>query len=188
MERSEAPAPFRHLAVNGGEATSAVLPGTDGSAAPIPGHADTNDNEAPALRDAAAILARAEADEAAANDARLRHRTDSWTPLPPDAAIASLLQPGEQLLAVRRSAGLDEPATGTRSPPSVAGDLYLTTHRLLLLGRETRAFELVEMDDVFLHGDRLLVAMRDGSSFALDVEGPRLLRVEIAAARAALRA
>jgi hypothetical protein len=49
----------------------------------------------PALRDAAGILARAEADEAAADRARERYRTGAMATLAPDARIAPLLAPGE---------------------------------------------------------------------------------------------
>ncbi len=152
-----------------------------------PGPIEVSGQAGPAHRDVDEIVARAMADEATATRARLRLRTEAWTPLPPDDSIAPHLGAGELALAVRRSAALGEPASGMRAPPHAAGDLYLTSRRLVLVGRDIRAFDLAEIEDVLLYGEWLEVAMRDGSSFTLDVEGPRLFRVEIAAARAALR-
>jgi hypothetical protein len=143
----------------------------------------------PAVRDAAAILARAEADEAAAGQARERYRVQPLLALEPDARIAPLLAPGERVLAVRRSVTLDlHPSrTGPDVPPGVAGDLYLTARRLLLLGRIALSLDLDEIEEVGLSGELLLLVRRKGSSVSLDVAEPRLLRVEIGSARAAAR-
>lgn len=144
---------------------------------------------APAHRDAAAIFARAEADEAEADRARERYRTEAMPALEPDGRIAPLLGPDEHVLAVRGSAFLDrrEPQRGSNAPTGLAGDLYVTTRRLVLVGRLTLAFELDRIDDVLLSGERLLLVMRDGEGVSIAASQPRLLRVEIAAARASAR-
>ena len=157
-----------------------------GGASPAAGRAGESD---PALRDADAILARTIADEADAAEARPRYRADGIKPVAPDERLARLLDPGERALAVHPSAALDrrESALARRPAPGLAGNLYLTSRRLVLVGRHVLTFDLAEIDDVVLSGERLLVAMRDGTGITLDVEGPRLLRVQIAAARSALR-
>jgi hypothetical protein len=144
---------------------------------------------ASALRDAAQILARAQADEAAADEARERHRTQSMAALEPDARIAPLLGAGEHLLAVRRSAVLDrrQPVPGLDASAGLGGDLYLTQRRLILVGRRTVSFDLDGIEEVMLGRERLLFVMRDGEGASLSVAQPRLLRVEIAAARASAR-
>ena len=73
------------------------------------------------------------------------------------------------------------------SGTGLRGDLYLTSVRLMLLGRHEVGFDLDGIDEVMVCGEQLLLVMRDGTGIALDVELPRLLRVEIAAARAAAR-
>lgn len=143
---------------------------------------------AAALRDASSIVARADQDEAIAAEARIRYRADGIEPLQPDAGIRSLLGDGEIPLAVRRSAALDR-----REPPrahqalGVAGDLYVTSRRLVLVGRRTLALDLDAIADAVVAGERLQLVMRDGTCVTLDVDQPRLLRVQISAARAAAR-
>ena len=90
---------------------------------------------------------------------------------------------------MRRSALFDrrQPVIGSDVPTGLGGDLYLTTLRLILAGRLTLAFELDEIEDVMLSGERLLLVMKGGQGLSLDVGQPRLLRVEIAAARASAR-
>ena len=156
---------------------------------PTPAHGPSDVAGAPALRDAAEILARAEADEAAADEARERYRTRPTAALAPDARIGPLLAPGEQVLAKRESAFVDrrQPLPGSDEPSGIAGDLYLTSRRLVLAGRYTLAFELDEIEEALLSGDQLLLVMRDGRGASVGVAQPRLLRVEIAAARAVAR-
>jgi hypothetical protein len=98
-----------------------------------------------------------------------------------------LLAAGEHVVAVRRSALLDrrEPAVGSDVPTGLAGDLYLTSRRLVLVGRLTLSFHLDEIEEAMLSGERLLLVMPGGQGASLDVAQPRLLRVEIAAARVA---
>jgi hypothetical protein len=144
---------------------------------------------APGLRDAAEILARASADEAAADAARERYRTQAMPALATDARIAPLLTGDEHVLAVRRSVALDrrQPVLGSDLPSGVAGDLYLTSRRLVLTGRVTLSFALEEIEQTMLSGERLLLVLRGGQGLSIDAAQPRLLRVEIAAARAAAR-
>jgi hypothetical protein len=144
---------------------------------------------APALGDAAQTLARAEADEALADEARERYRTQPMAVLEPDARIGPLLAPGEQVLAVRRSAVLDrrEALPGADAPTVLAGDLYVTSRRLVLVGSLTLSFALADIEEAMLSGERLLLVMRDGQGASLSAAQPRLLRVEIAAARASAR-
>ena len=143
--------------------------------------------DAPAFRDAAAILARSAADEEAADRARELYRTQRVAALEPDTGIAPLLCTDEAVLAVRHSAMCDfESGPGGRSR-GAAGDLYLTTRRLVLRSCPALSFELRDIDEVGVSGERLLLVMRDGTAVSLDVAQPRLLRVEIGNARALAR-
>ena len=145
--------------------------------------------ESPALRDAAEIVRRAADDEAAATDARARFRAMGPPRLEPDARIAALLARDETLIAVRASAILErrEPRPSEPTGSGVGGQLAVTSQRLILAGRHLLTFDLAEVEEIAMSGDRLLVVMRDGLGVTLSVEQPRLLRVEIAAARAASR-
>lgn len=135
----------------------------------------------PALRDATAILSRTALDEQAAEEARERYRTTAIAEVPADSAVAEHLQPGEGLLAVRSSvsAGADGRGDGE---DALAGPLYLTTRRLLVLAQRPVTIDLSSIDEVDLAGEQLLVSLRDGTGVNLRAPGPRLLRVEIAAA------
>lgn len=145
--------------------------------------------DAPAVRDAAAILARAAADAAAADQARERYRTQRMPVLEPDARIAPLLTPDERLLAVRRSVMVDrrESKRGRDDPIGVAGDLYVTDRRIIVVGRLTLSFDLDDIEEVGVSGERLLLVMQDGIGVSLDAGQPRLLRVELGIARASAR-
>lgn len=145
----------------------------------------------PALRDAAEILARAVADEAAADTARERLRGEPQPAIEPDVRVAARLRDGEQVLAVRRSAFFERRYSGRTEhvdrdgrATGLAGDLYVTSQRLMLLGRHTVCVELDDLADIVLVGERLLLVLCDGQGASLEVEQPRLLRVEVAAARA----
>ncbi|MDA8204033.1 MAG: hypothetical protein M0Z49_14995 [Chloroflexi bacterium] len=142
-----------------------------------------------ALADAGDIVERAAVDEAAADEARLRFRRDGPPTLPPDERIAQLLETGEHVVAVRHAALLDrrEPSPGTRLTPGVAGGLYVTSRRLVLIGRLTLLVELEAIEDAVVSGERLLLVLHEGRGVALQVAQPRLLWVEIAAARASGR-
>lgn len=143
----------------------------------------------PAVRDATEILARAAEDEAAADQARERYRTAAMASLEPDARIGPLLARDERVVAVRRSAMLDrrQPVIGWDQPTGLGGDLYVTSKRLALVGSVTLSFELDEVEDAMLSGERLLLVLRGGQGISIDASRPRLLRVEIATARAAAR-
>ena len=143
----------------------------------------------PAVRDADAILARAMRDEAAALEARERYRDREIEPMAPDAPIAALLVPGEDVLAERRSVLLDRrepPLGGTRCSccHGLAGDLYVTSTRLVLVGQTVLEYDFDSISDMVVSAERLLLSMCDGSGITLDVDRPNLLRVEVGAARA----
>ena len=162
-----------------GDRTSDGLP----SAGADPREADA------ALGDAGDIVARAAADEAAADAARARFRRQGLPALAPDERIEPLLEPGELLVAVRHAALLErrDPSPGERLTTGVAGELYVTSRRLVLVGRLTLSVELAAIADAVVSGERLLLVLRDGHGVALQVAGPHRLWVEIAAARASAR-
>ena len=148
------------------------------------------DPEQVALRDASAIAARIAADDAAADEARQRYREVGIPPLEPDERLVPLLAPDERPLAVRRSVALDrrQPPLNPEPAAGLAGDLYLTSRRLVLLGHHVLEIDLMEIQEAALSGEILLLALRDGTGVTLEVAEPRLLRVQIAAARSAIRA
>lgn len=138
------------------------------------------------LADAEALVARAEADETAAHDARQRFRDDPMAPVAPNEAIAPHLVPGEELFAIRSSAIINGP--GVAAPlTGYGGTLYLTSQRIVHLGQVTLSLRLEDIEELSLAGERLLLTLRGGDGIAVDVAGPRLLRAQIAAAMAALR-
>jgi hypothetical protein len=127
-------------------------------------------------------------DEAAAEEARLRYRSQVMVELEPDPTIARLLRPGEALLAIRRAVRCERRQDPSRlGGMGLCGDLYLTSARLELLGQLEIGIDLDGIDEVLVCSEQLLLMMRDGTGITLDAEWPRLLRVEIAAARAAAR-
>ena len=143
---------------------------------------------APSVPDAPAPEG-ANADRAASDRARSRYRCASMATIEPDAAIAPLLCPGERLHTVRRGVmfELREPLGAGTVNQCGAGDLYLTSRRLVILSRPLLDVELEWIHEVELAGDRLLLTLGDGSGVCLGVTGPQLLRVEISAARERVR-
>lgn len=127
-------------------------------------------------------------DQATADEARLRYRRRGVGRIDADEQIGPILEPGEQLVAVRRSAVVDRPETPESGAalPGVA-DVYVTTRRLVLVGQEVHSFDLATVDEAVVSNERLLLVLCDGAGLVLKVDWPRLLRVEIAAARAARR-
>lgn len=146
---------------------------------------DLSTEEGPALRDAVAAARRAERDEAEAAAARERYRS---SPLPPVLAangVATHLLPNEVLHSARPSAILSAP--GGDGGLGYGGTLYLTSRRLIHLGQVVLTVALSDILETSMAGERLLLALRAGEGIALDVDRPRLLRAEIAAARRANR-
>jgi hypothetical protein len=161
----------------------------------------------PALRDASEILARAAADETAAIEARERYRSEGLPAVEPDPEIALRLRAGEGVVEVRPGAMLGRArlagSVASEDPISAgdlalgqtqAGRLYLTTSRLVLLTRPSDSpdvlelsVELASIEELALVGERLLVSLVDGTGLTIDAGRPRLLRVQVAAARAASR-
>ena len=178
------------MAIPGRTAHSCVMdrPARQTRSGAVPSGAAASPAEA--LLDAARILARAEADEAAAHEARELYRAHPMAALRPDAQIGPLLDPGERVFAVRPHALVERRAGLPRADATttgLGGSLYLTSRRLVIVGRTTLWFDLDGIEEVLLSGDRLLLVMRDGQGAELGVSEPRLLRVEIAAARLSAR-
>jgi hypothetical protein len=137
--------------------------------------------EDPALRDAATIAALAAADEAAAHAARERYRDELPMPsIEADDGVATHLQSDERVLGLRRHAILRSP--GGDAALGYGGTLYLTSRRLIHLGQVNVSVQLVDIVETSLSGERLLLSLQNGEGMALDLDGPRLLRAEMAAA------
>ena len=133
-------------------------------------------------------MERTDEDEATVDEARARLRRDGLTPLTPDRRIAPLLDPEERVLA-SHAALLErrEPPPRAALAPGLTGELYVTSTRLVLVGRPTVSLGLGTIEDVVVAGDRLLVVLRDGLGVAVKVAQPRLLAMQIAWARSAAR-
>ncbi len=121
-------------------------------------------------------------DDALARAARARFRSDGIGSIEPDQGMRSALGGDEELLAVRQNASVERLAAG--APPE-SGRLAITTERIFLLdGHAVTLATLEELDDVTLVTDRLLVMLTGGAGFTIKAPQPKLLRVELAAARA----
>jgi hypothetical protein len=140
----------------------------------------------PGIRDAEAILERARDDERAAFDARALYRIEGLPAIEPDGGIAESIRPGETVVSVRASALVSHHLRG-EAGDDLAGRLYLTSQRLLLLGHGSLEVGLDQVDELALAGERLLVTLHDGTGLSIDAIQPRLLRVQIAAALTAGR-
>ena len=125
-----------------------------------------------------------ELDVAAAADARAEFRADGPDALP-DPRIASLLSRGERLIACRGAVAFDRRQAGLRDRP--VGDLYLTSERLLFVGSPMASIPLESIEDSILAGDRIQLMLRGGVGVLIDADRARLLREQIAAARATQR-
>jgi hypothetical protein len=155
---------------------------------PLPMPATASADEA-ALRDAEKIADRIASDEAAANGARQAYQAQGLPVIEPDAVAGAFLQPGEILHAAHGSALLEEAAPVANAGVPRGGTLYLTSERLIHAGAEATELPLAEIDEMAVALARLvLIRRRDGSDFALEVDQPRLLRVQLAAAIGAQRA
>jgi hypothetical protein len=122
-------------------------------------------------------------DEALAAAARAHYRSDGLPTLTWDATAPNLLATDERLLAIRRSASID-PRPHHRSWP-LAGQLAITTERVMMVGKKAVTIaSFDELDDVTLATDRLFVVLTSGAGFVIRSCHPRLLRVQLAEARA----
>ena len=146
---------------------------------------DESTEGGPALRDAAAAAARAEADEADALALRERLRERPPDAIEADETIRPHLSEGEMVLGLRRSAILKAPG-GDRAL-GYGGTLYLTSRRLVHLGQVMLTVQLCDIVETSLAGERLLLSLREGEGFTVDVDRPRTFRTEIAAAMRELR-
>ena len=141
-----------------------------------------------AVRDAEKIADRIARDEAAATQARQAYQADGLPVIEADGAGA-FLQPGETLHAVHGSALLEDAGWADRAAHPRGGTLYLTSERLVHTGVESSELSLAAIDEMGIALERLvLIRLRDGSDMAIEVDQPRLLRVQLAAAIAAQRA
>jgi hypothetical protein len=127
-------------------------------------------------------------DEAAADEARLRLREQGIVPIEPDELIGVLLAPEEVVVAVRRAVSLER-RKGWHDPEGgLDGDLYVTTQRLVHLGRVPVEYRLGEIREAVVAEGALRLVVGEGRGVEIAVHDPRLLRVEIAAVREATRA
>jgi hypothetical protein len=142
--------------------------------------------EGPALRDARANSARIASDENEADDARRRYEVVGLPTLDIDERFAALRQPNEVPHVIHSSALLE---LGSRTQPVtelLGGAFYLTSRRLVHLGTRLTEVPLANIAEMAVALERLLlIRLNDGSDLALEVDHPRLLRVQIAAAIAA---
>jgi hypothetical protein len=137
-----------------------------------------------ALRDAQKVAIRVGADEAAADAERSRLAHEPLPNLADGIEPSVRLRPDEVVHAIRLAAMLEDSHS---SVPS-GGTLYLTSRRLVHLGPEVREVDLSAIDEIGVVLERLLlVDLADGSDLAIEVDQPRVLRVQLAAARAAAR-
>ena len=145
--------------------------------------------EGAALRDAEEIADRIARDEAAADEARQAYQSQGLPAIGPDGAADAILHPGEILHAAHASAMLEEPGQTDGAAHPRGGTLYLTSARLIHAGAASSELPLAEIDEMAVALERLLlIRRRDGSDLAVEVDQPRLLRVQLAAAVAAQRA
>jgi hypothetical protein len=160
--------------------------------APLPEHAPTGreadavttTKDSAALRDAQIVAARIGADEVAADDERTRLVHEPLPNLPDVDEPLLSLQPDEVMHAIRPMAMLED---GRGQPPS-GGSLFLTSQRLVHVGEKRREVDVADIAETGVALERLLlIDMVDGSDLAIEVDQPRLLRVQLAAARAAAR-
>jgi hypothetical protein len=137
--------------------------------------------DAAALRDAAVIARRITADEEAADAERARLVDGDLPDLRSQVDGALPLTDGEVVHAIRPSAMLEESDAAT----PMGGSLYLTSRRLVHVGEASREIKLDTIEESAVALERLLLLdLTDGSDLAIEVDQPRLLRVQLAAARA----
>jgi hypothetical protein len=145
--------------------------------------------EGAAVRDAQNIAARIAEDEAAAAEAREFYQVNGLPTIEADAGAGALLHDGEALHAIHASALLEEAPLLDEVAQPRGGTLYLTSQRLVHTATEATELPLLDIEEMAVALERLvLIRRRNGSDLALEVDQPRLLRVQLAAAIAAERA
>jgi len=128
-------------------------------------------------------------DEAAATRERDRYRDRGPEALPAGDDMAGVLGVGEFLLAVHNVVsaafeGQPQGSVGTATECPLVGRLLLTTWRILLVGGGTTwCVDLGEIEEAVVSGSRLLLVLPRGIGLAVDLGQPRLVRVQVAAAR-----
>jgi hypothetical protein len=125
------------------------------------------------------------ADEAAADEARRRLREQGIVPIEPDDRIGVMLVPGERVVAVRRDVSLERRKGWHDPDEGLGGDLYVTTRRLVHLGRMPVEYPLAEIQEAEVATRALRLVVGACRGVEIGVHDPRVLRVEIAAVREA---
>lgn len=101
------------------------------------------ETDSPALGDAAILLARTEADEAAAAAARAHYETEGLPAL--EQSLALELR-GDEVLHAQRSSAILNRLDGAGTLPGYAGTLYLTSRRLIHIGQVTFTVRLTQIE------------------------------------------
>jgi hypothetical protein len=127
------------------------------------------------------------ADEMAADRARYRLRARGIVAIEPDDRIGVMLAPGERVVAVRRAVVLERRTDPRGTDHGLDGDLYVTTTRLVLLGRLRVEIPIAEIREAVAAAGALRLLIGDGRGVEIRTSDPRVLRVEIAAVREAAR-
>jgi len=129
----------------------------------------------------------ASADEASADDARRRLREQGIVALEPDERIGLMLAPGERVVAVRHAVSVERRKDYADPSQRLLGDLYVTTSRLVCLGRVPVEVALLDIREAVVAAGAVRLVVGDGNGVEIRTHDPRLLRVEIAAVREAAR-
>ena len=133
------------------------------------------------------VEAQALTDEEQARRAREQYRERGIPQLAPDSTIAPHLEPGERVVGMRAEAGVARVDEESHSAVRDDGPLYVTSTRLLHLGRTISEICLTDIEELAMADDRILLTIAGGRGLMVDVSDPRQFRVLLAAARTALR-
>jgi hypothetical protein len=133
------------------------------------------------------VGASVDADEQAARHAREQYREAGIPLIDPDTTVVPFLADGEQVLGSRPDAAIARVEEATDGAIRDLGPLYVTTRRLLHLGREVSSIDLADILELAMAEDRILVTLAGARGVMLDVSDPRQFRVLIAAAKSAAR-